>query len=95
IICGVFANSTVFRIGGDEFAVIAMESDYDSVDRLMDRIAKINKKNSASGDVVIACGMSRFDNDRKVSTVFERADNLMYKNKNKLKTDMQKDSTKK
>ena len=95
IICGVFANSTVFRIGGDEFAVIAMESDYDSIDQLMDRIAKINKKNSASGDVVIACGMSRFDNDRKVSTVFERADNLMYKNKNKLKTDMQKHSTKK
>ena len=85
IICDIFANSTVFRIGGDEFAVIAMESDYEKIDQLMEKIEKSNRKNMKKGEVVIACGMSRFDNDRKVTAVFERADNLMYEDKKKLK----------
>ncbi len=62
-----------------------MESDYEKIDQLMDEIAKSNKKNMAKDEVVIATGMSRFDGDRRVTTVFERADNRMYEKKKKMK----------
>ena len=37
------------------------------------------------GGIVIACGMARFDGDSCVASVFERADQQMYLNKNDLK----------
>ena len=36
-------------------------------------------------DVVIACGMARFEGDRSVAAVFDRADLAMYENKQMLK----------
>lgn len=36
--------------------------------------------------LVIACGMSKFENDSCVASVFERADENMYENKNYLKS---------
>ena len=38
-----------------------------------------------SGGIVVACGMSRFAGDSCVAPVFERADHLMYENKNRRK----------
>ena len=38
-----------------------------------------------TGDIVIACGMSRFENDECVASVFDRADQSMYENKKMLK----------
>ena len=85
IVCKVFAHSPVFRIGGDEFAVISQGADYENIDRLLDQIAEHNKKNADAAGVVIACGMSKFNNDNNVAAVFGRADALMYENKKKLK----------
>ena len=85
IICKVFAHSPVFRIGGDEFAVISQGADYENIDRLLDQIAEHNQKNADAAGVVIACGMSKFNNDNNVAAVFGRADALMYENKKKLK----------
>ena len=85
IVCKVFAHSPVFRIGGDEFAVISQGADYENIDRLLDQIAEHNKKNAGAAGVVIACGMSKFNNDNNVAAVFGRADALMYENKKKLK----------
>lgn len=41
-----------------------------------------------TGGIVIACGMARYEDgrDASVSSVFERADQVMYENKNRLKT---------
>ncbi|MBR3738559.1 MAG: hypothetical protein IKN26_07470 [Eubacterium sp.] len=50
------------------------------------RLKRILKKRFASGGIVIACGYSKFDGDDFVASVFERADNMMYENKNALKT---------
>ncbi|MBQ3295061.1 MAG: EAL domain-containing protein [Erysipelotrichaceae bacterium] len=86
-ICNIFKHSPVFRVGGDEFTVIAQESDYDNIDKLVAEVAEYNKKALKTGEPVIACGMSRFDNDDCVATVFERADHNMYENKNDLKSD--------
>jgi GGDEF domain-containing protein len=46
-----------------------------------------NEKAKANDEVVIACGMARFDRkeSKKVEEVFERADKAMYENKKFLK----------
>ena len=85
IICSVFKHSPVFRIGGDEFAVIAQGVDYEHLDELLKEVSKNNIVNRTKGGIVIACGASRYDNDRNVAAVFERADRGMYENKKRLK----------
>ncbi len=44
-----------------------------------------NTKALQEGGVSIACGMARNEHDSSVAAVFERADALMYENKNFLK----------
>ena len=87
IICDTFKKSPVFRVGGDEFAVIPQGDDYDNIDTLMASIRDRNEKAKANDEVVIACGMARFDRkeSKKVEEVFERADKAMYENKKFLK----------
>ncbi len=86
IICDTFKHSPVFRIGGDEFAVIAQGKDYENINELMEKLAESNRKTAqTTEDVVLACGVAVFNNDKRVSAVFERADIKMYENKKKLK----------
>ena len=35
LVCKIFAHSPVFRIGGDEFAVILRGSDYENIEKLV------------------------------------------------------------
>ncbi len=86
IICDTFKRSPVFRVGGDEFAVIAQGSDYASIEELVGRMNDRNAKAIHEGGIVIACGMAKYDGDESVESVFERADQSMYKNKSELKT---------
>ncbi|MBO4452863.1 MAG: EAL domain-containing protein [Clostridia bacterium] len=85
IICGIFSDCPVFRVGGDEFAVIVQGKDYERIETLLEKVNKHNSEASRSGGIVIACGYARFDNDECVATVFDRADRNMYDNKNVLK----------
>ena len=85
IICETFRHSPVFRIGGDEFAVISQGRDYECIDELLEKMNQYNHAASHAGGVVIACGMARFEDDVCVASVFERADHSMYENKNHLK----------
>ena len=86
IVCSTFKRSPVFRVGGDEFAVIVQGEDYNNLDKLIGKINEHNTRSIAAGGIVIACGYSKFDGDDFVASVFERADNKMYENKNALKT---------
>ena len=72
LVCQTFAHSPVFRIGGDEF-----------------EFTEAVKENVDQHKVVVACGISVFDkeHDKDVSSVFERADALMYKNKMRMKNE--------
>ncbi|MCR5565648.1 MAG: GGDEF domain-containing protein [Clostridiales bacterium] len=86
IICQIFKRSPVFRIGGDEFAVIAQGHDYEQIGELMLKIKEHNRNSISSGGIVIACGMARFrDDDTDVASVFRRADTEMYADKQRLK----------
>lgn len=85
IICHYFMHSPVFRIGGDEFAVIVQGEDYINIDSILKSFNQNNLKNQENGDIVIAIGASKYDRDDSVSIVFERADEEMYQNKKALK----------
>ena len=85
IICDVFRHCPVFRIGGDEFAVIIQGNSYQYVDKIMQVWEKTNEENIKNDAVVIAAGMARYEDDKKVEAVFAKADALMYENKKKLK----------
>lgn len=84
-ICVVFQHSPVFRVGGDEFAVLVQGQDYQALDALVEEIARLNRRSRILGDVVVACGMARYEGERNVAGVFERADRKMYENKKYLK----------
>lgn len=89
MICEVYKHSPVFRIGGDEFAVVLSGSDYKQREKLLKQFKVTSETNriSRSGPVV-ACGMAIYhpEKDKNFDAVFNRADQKMYKNKNKLKT---------
>lgn len=85
IVCDVFKHSPVFRVGGDEFAVIVGGDDYSNLETLLGKMSDHNAEARRSGGIVIACGMSRFNRDNSVSNVYDRADSDMYDNKAALK----------
>lgn len=87
IICNTFKHSPVFRIGGDEFAVIMRGQDYENREALMRQLDETLKKNMENNVEILAAGLSIFDpeNDMRVQDVFERADALMYDDKERKK----------
>ena len=90
LICTTSKHSPVFRIGGDEFAVILMGKDYKDRGVLMGIIDSAVKENRRSRLVTIAGGISAFDfkTDKFVRDVFERADSAMYENKKMFKNSL-------
>ena len=84
----VYQNSSVFRIGGDEFAAILIDKDYEDRDDLLelfDNLCKEKRRTSADiwEKINVARGMAIFDpnEDSSVSDVVRRADRYMYENK--------------
>lgn len=86
LICNHFTHGAVFRIGGDEFAVILHERGYDKMDENLAAINREVEENIEKGKVVVAVGHSVLtEEDEQIHDVFERADSLMYKRKQELK----------
>lgn len=87
MICGIFKHSPVFRIGGDEFAVLLTGSDYNERYTLMNDIENSVRNNHEHHLVTIAGGMSEFNpaHDTVVQDAFARADSIMYENKKHFK----------
>lgn len=88
LICRVFQHSPVFRIGGDEFAVILQNDDLKNRDDLVQKFTESMESISASAaneweQVHVAVGIAVYDAqiDHSVSDVLLRADELMYENK--------------
>ncbi|MBR5756201.1 MAG: GGDEF domain-containing protein, partial [Firmicutes bacterium] len=88
IICDVFKHSPVFRMGGDEFAVLLAGADYQDRAQLKAELAKVSESNIGSiENAVVAAGISEYipGSDKDVHAIFERADKLMYEDKMRLK----------
>lgn len=93
LICEVFKHSPVFRIGGDEFAVILKNHDHDMINELAKefdrRIGQLNEDESLPEyeKITAALGFAMFDEetDRCADDVFKRADKRMYEQKKKMK----------
>ena len=93
LVCVTFSHSPVFRIGGDEFAVILKGNDYEHIDELIDSFNdKLTEMNCDSTleeweKISAAIGFSKFDeqSDKSFDSVFKRADEAMYANKKAMK----------
>ena len=92
MLCKIFKNSPVYRIGGDEFAVLLQEGDYQHRDELMKsvktRMIEIAATNPPpEGLVSVAGGIGVYSRkeDDKVADVFSKADSAMYEDKVKMK----------
>ncbi len=92
LICKIFKQSPVFRIGGDEFAVILEGEDYESRRELM-RLFILQREQLCRDaknkweEPRLSIGMADFDpeQDEVVNDTIRRADKDMYENKQKTK----------
>jgi len=86
----VFKSSTVFRIGGDEFAVIVQGEELTHCDELIDRLKKLMTEGTQEADlepwqkISTAIGFARHEADDRVEDVFRKADASMYEEKRKM-----------
>ena len=85
MICHAFAHSPVFRIGGDEFAVISRGHDCEHADEIISSLKEQNRQARENGTANVAMGMARRGKESSVAGVFEKADHNMYLNKKELK----------
>ncbi|MCR5137906.1 MAG: EAL domain-containing protein [Oscillospiraceae bacterium] len=88
MICRIFHHSPVFRIGGDEFAVILKGQDYQNRDQLISNLRRQSEENTRMSEgPVVASGLAEYHahEDRSVEDVFRRADTQMYADKARLK----------
>ena len=94
-ICDIFVHSPVFRIGGDEFAIVLRNSDYENIESLM---KKFNERLDVLGKdeerepwerISAAFGYAIFDSniDLCADDVFRRADKSMYERKKAMKAE--------
>lgn len=88
-ICTIFEHSPVFRIGGDEFCVILENHDYKIRKELFERFSVEMKELTPVVDDIcleIPIGMASYPDDGKnYEDIFNRADQLMYTNKRRMK----------
>lgn len=95
VICRVFEHSPVFRIGGDEFAVVLKKQDFYNAGDL--EAAFLRELDELQHDetlkpweqVSAAIGIALFDKtqDDNAESVFKRADKRMYEHKKAMKAD--------
>ena len=88
LICRVFKHSPVFRIGGDEFAVVLQNEDYQNRKELTELFDKNADEIRALAEnkweqVSVSLGMAEYNSqsDTFIDDVIHRADKTMYENK--------------
>lgn len=95
ILTDIFKLSSIFRIGGDEFAIILKDKDYDNYRILLEQMDEACSKDFITVcdnqiPVSIARGVSLYNSsiDRVYEDVFAKADHAMYMHKDKCKQEI-------
>ena len=88
LICHTFQHSPVFRIGGDEFAVVLMGEDFKNREKLVNQFGIAKDEATASAKnawekIRVSFGIAQYDPqlDSSVNDTARRADKIMYENK--------------
>ena len=87
IICEIFRHSPVYRIGGDEFAVLLTGDDYEKrhdlyIHAVMDFNTAFSKKKAEPWERYSASlGLAEYKSGDTTGSVLKRADKMMYANK--------------
>lgn len=89
-ICETFKRSPVFRIGGDEFAVVLEKSDLKNREKLFEEFRKAavrgeEKKSWRGMSAALGCEVYNKKKHNNFSDVFKAADANMYENKSRMK----------
>ena len=90
VIAKVFANSPVYRVGGDEFAAILEGQDYDNREELLRKFdEKAAEEHIQAGDDVlnisVARGLGVYERGMEFADVTKKADDAMYEHKAAIK----------
>ena len=76
-------NAFVFRIGGDEFAVLIENASESEENNIVSRFENVNKLLTAAKGAIpafsISVGIAHGDEDDTTDTLFKKADNALYK----------------
>ena len=94
MVCDIFVHSPVFRIGGDEFAIILRNHDYDYCKNLVNKLNKrfddFQKDDTLEpwDKTSAAIGVAFFEEGDDMESLFKRADQEMYKRKKEMKEKM-------
>nr|MCR5053494.1 GGDEF domain-containing protein [Lachnospiraceae bacterium] len=100
LVCEVFDHSPVFRVGGDEFAVILKNRDLKDIDELIEEFYGITAKWEEDENLKpwektsAAIGYAVYDpeKDESIREVFNKADANMYDKKRRMKEEMSGDA---
>lgn len=93
LVCEIFEHSPVFRIGGDEFAVILRGEDHKNIEKLTKELNECMEKMSSDDSlqpwekISASLGYALYDNstDSCADDIFKRADQRMYERKKEMK----------
>ncbi|MFZ5968615.1 MAG: GGDEF domain-containing protein [Bacillota bacterium] len=74
----------LFRLGGEEFAVITSETNIDNALLLSEKLRKIVEKNDFRyvGHITVSLGVTQFAQGDNAESIYKRADTALYKAKN-------------
>ena len=88
LISKIFIFSAIYRIGGDEFVAIVTGKDFENKEELLTDLRlemsmPVAEKNEAFERISIASGLAVYEpqKDKDFQSVFERADEEMYRAK--------------
>ena len=87
MICSVYKHSPVYRMGGDEFAIVLEGEDFDNRNELLETVRSRSISEREQIGSTVAAGMSDYawGYDATLHAVFTRADRSMYVNKVEIK----------
>lgn len=89
LICNIFTHSPIFRISSDKFVAYLGSDDYHTKEMLFERLRdQVHDNLNRNDGPVVASGIAIYEpqKDTKFTDIFQRADSMMYEDKNRLKS---------